>query len=111
MKLIESRLHTEENIKFELCYKLKDFDINFSLEYQSDDGLSRFDIVIIDKTWNKIIGIIECKKCNPRKIMHSKRKSEQIIRYESHGIPVFVMRGKESINKALEFAVNLFTYS
>ncbi len=101
------KTYTEANVRFEICYLLRELDIEFSLEYKLTKfevdrrGCKRgciFDIVIVRN--NEIIGIIEVKRSASRPV----EKTTQIVRYEHFGVPVFRVCGMPDVGAAVEFA-------
>jgi hypothetical protein len=88
----------EALVVFELCFALRNNNIQFDLEY-SDRVIDwnignhkvRFDIVIIDHR-SDIIAIIECKR-QPMLI----KNNNQLAKYNTFGVPVLLCRGMGDI--------------
>jgi hypothetical protein len=98
MRYKKPSIPKEALVVFELCYSLRNNNIQFDLEYSDivvnfnvGNHKVRFDIVIIKN--NEIICIIECKRA---KILTTGRNN-QITKYSTFGVPVLLCRGMQDI--------------
>lgn len=80
---IPEQFGTEANIQAELYSQCKTAGINCALEVSTPVG--RLDVAVFSSDWSALLAVVECKRRLPG------HKTGQIRRYESIGVPVFLV--------------------
>lgn len=105
MKYVKPNRKKEAMVVFELCFALKQKNIQFDLEY-TDQVVDwdmpakkvRFDVVIVKD--QSIVAIVECKR-TPEAGSKRLKRNAQINRYSTFGVPVLLCQGVQDIEPTI----------